>query len=75
MIVAEFDTGVRAADVLARVTDSNTSTNASSHTDVHGRGHVLLRVDPDPAGRPVQVDLSVAGGAKTCSTVFEVGRR
>jgi hypothetical protein len=72
ILTVTFSTSVPAAVVLARATDSGAVTSSTSMTDIHGEGHARLKVAREPVGRPVQVDISAAGGAKACSIVFEV---
>lgn len=66
-VTATVRSAVAGAPFLARVTGGTTGPAGSGTLDGAGTGTVRLPVPAPEGGLPVQVEISVAGGAETCS--------
>jgi hypothetical protein len=62
-----------AATFLATARTTTGPTTQAGTTDERGKGTVPIAVGRTPAGERVQIDVSVAGGAETCSTTATAG--
>ncbi len=69
-VTATVRSGRPDALFLARIFDASASTATSATTDASGTGSVKLQVPGPPAAGPVQIEISIAGGAEGCSTTF-----
>jgi hypothetical protein len=62
--------GIPGATFLARVVAGSTTSTEAGTVDGSGSGTIRLQLPASTPGEPTQVEVSVAGGAETCSATF-----